>query len=1676
MRRERPFPRWLILTLGAATIALITGGVAFYRAQAREQQRRVETELLAIAELKADQIARWRAEQLADAAVIAQGPFLTGSARRCLVDTDASECGPARERLRSFQRYYGYRDVLLVDATGRTHISLAGDERPPSPELTAALAEAFRARQPVLTDLYTAPPNASIRLDVVTPIFGPEEAAEPVGAVVLRADVEQHLYPLIQTWPTPSGSAESLLVRRDGDEVVFLNELRHQTGAALTLRIPLSRIDVPAVQAVLGRTGVLTGRDYRGVPVLSVLKPVPNSDWFLIAKVDTAEAFATWHAITALILAVIVLVLGGAATSVGFIWQRHEKAYYQALAESKSALSASESRYRQLFEAAKDGVLILAGDTGAILDVNPYLAELLGCAREHLLGKRLCELGLLEDPTSDPARLAGRLPAGVVHHEDLPLRTPDGRRLIVESVSHPDQIGGHHIIQCHIREVTARRQAERERETLIELLRLMSMHMDVPALLRAAITYLQSATGCEAVGIRLREGEDFPYFETRGFGAEFVELEKYLCARNEQGEVVRDATGSPLLECMCGNILCGRVDPSKPFFTGHGSFWSNCTTELLATTTDGDRQTRTRNRCNGEGYESVALVPLRVGETTLGLLQFNDRRRDRFTPETIAVLERFADHLAVGLAHRQAQVALQTSEALYRSLFENTLNACAYCQVHFDRRGQGVDYTYLSVNSAFERLTGLHNVTGKRVSEVIPQIRETDAGLLAQYGRIAATGAPERFEYFVQALQEWVSVSAFSPRRGYFVSIFDVITERKRAEQTLRESEERYRTVANFTYDWEYWLGPEGELRYCSPACERLTGYRVEDLERDPGLLTAMIHPEDRPAMLAHMAQTPNARAETEELEYRIQTCSGEERWIAHACRVVHGENGEYLGRRSSNRDITERKQMEAELREALLRQQAAVQAGNVGLWDWDLQSHKVHYSSEWKRQIGYADDEISDEFAEWQDRVHPDDLPGTLERVRALVAAGFGQLQIEYRLRHKDGSYRWILSRAAVLQDASGKAVRALGTHIDLTDRKRIELELQRSARLLAQAERIGQTGSWDYDVVTDEANWSENMWRILDRDPADPREHQLQHFLAHVVHPDDRARLTAAYAEAAAGRRLYDVEYRVVRRDGGVRQIHARGEFGRDADGRPLRMFGQIEDITDRKLAEAERERLSAAIAQTGEAVIVTAADGTIQYVNPAFERVTGYTSADVLGQTPRVLKSGVQEAAFYAGLWHTISRGASWEGRLVNKRKDGTLFTESATISPVFDGTGNITNYVAVKRDITQELKIEEHLRQAQKIEEVGRLAGGVAHDLNNTLTAIFGYLDLARTQLPPDHEVLSTLGGLEHAAQQAAGVTRGLLTFSGRTSPTKQNIDLGKLLLETARMLRHMLPAGIEMETHVPPEAQLAVHADATQLQQVLVNLAVNARDAMPDGGHLELALTEVPEMTSDGSLAASARWARIVVRDTGTGMPREILTRIFDPFFTTKARGQGTGLGLAIVHGIIHDHDGRIEVDSTPGRGTTFTVLLPTVAQEVADAARAWIEPIPAGQKARILLAEDQTHVRRILASGLEAIGYEVVQVADGVELEQRVRQEARSWRLRILDVGLPRRNGVVCLRELRGAGICTPAILITGTVEGRVEEELDEQTVLLRKPFRVTELAQLAGRMLASARPTEIKT
>jgi PAS domain S-box-containing protein len=440
-------------------------------------------------------------------------------------------------------------------------------------------------------------------------------------------------------------------------------------------------------------------------------------------------------------------------------------------------------------------------------------------------------------------------------------------------------------------------------------------------------------------------------------------------------------------------------------------------------------------------------------------------------------------------------------------------------------------------------------------------------------------------------------------------------------------------------------------------------------------------------------------------------------------------------------------------------------------------------------------------------------------------------------------------------------------------------------------------------------------------------------------------------------------------------------------ETDARQLALLmDSVWRIAESSRLETIHRRLVTAVEHTAEGVIVTNTEGIIEYVNKASEQMTGYTKEELLGQNPRILKSGEHGQAYYKAMWETIKGGKVWFGQMINRRKDGRLYHEAATISPVKDPSGNIVNFVAVNRDITEHMELSKQLSQAQKMEAVGTLAGGVAHDFNNVLQVALGYseLILADENLPQRYR--TDVEKIHESSLRGADLVQRLLTFSRKTDIKPQPINLNHRVRDLRKMLERTIPKMIEIQLSLSEELA-TISADPTQVDQILVNLIVNARDAMPEGGKLLIETNNVvldTDYARKNLVPKAGQYVALTVTDTGVGMDKEALEHIFEPFYTTKRVGEGTGLGLAMVHGIVRQHGGHIACFSEQGVGTTFKIYFPAMStgQEKAPIA---VKEMPKGGSENILLVDDEGMIRDLGVRMLTRAGYKVITAGNGKE-------------------------------------------------------------------------------------------
>lgn len=526
-------------------------------------------------------------------------------------------------------------------------------------------------------------------------------------------------------------------------------------------------------------------------------------------------------------------------------------------------------------------------------------------------------------------------------------------------------------------------------------------------------------------------------------------------------------------------------------------------------------------------------------------------------------------------------------------------------------------------------------------------------------------------------------------------------------------------------------------------------------------------------------------------------------------------------------------------------------------------------------------------------------------------------------------------------------------------------------------------------------------------------------------------------------------------------------------DEKGGLLAAIETLNDITERKRAEADMRLQSAALQAAANAIVITDRNGTIQWVNPAFTALTGYSAEEARGRNPRELvKSTAHDQEFFHKLWSTILSGEVWRGQMINRRKDGSLYPEGQTITPVKDATGAVTHFIAIKRDLTEQRKLEEQLQQAQKMESIGTLAGGIAHDFNNILSAIIGYGQFTLLKMPEDHQLRHNIENILEAADRAARLTKELLLFSRKQPINRKPVDLNLVVAKVEKFLRKVIGEDIAYNTLIHEE-QIAVFADDHQLEQVLMNLAANARDAMPKGGTLTVATEKIlmeNALVSATGCPTPGTYALMTVSDTGVGMDETTRQRIFEPFFTTKDVGKGTGLGLAVTYGIIKQHDGFINVYSEPGEGTTFRIYLPLIHSDVEKEQATLIEKPLVGGSETILLAEDDEQLRVLTSEMLTEFGYRVIEAVDGEDAVNKYLENSTTIDLILSDLIMPKKNGKETVDEIRKVSPWIKVIFTSGYAPDTVQEKLSlaDGTHLIAKPVSPRELLSKVRSVLDS--------
>jgi len=575
------------------------------------------------------------------------------------------------------------------------------------------------------------------------------------------------------------------------------------------------------------------------------------------------------------------------------------------------------------------------------------------------------------------------------------------------------------------------------------------------------------------------------------------------------------------------------------------------------------------------------------------------------------------------------------------------------------------------------------------------------------------------------------------------------------------------------------------------------------------------------------------------------------------------------------------------------------------------------------------------------------------------------------------------------------------------------------------------------------------------------------------HDIKPhSNKNEMTGLIAEVAASGETRSFETIYQRKDGSRFPVEVFLRATQEENRQPV-VIASVRDITARKANQAELRKLSQAIQQAGEAVMITDIHAVIEYVNPTFTRITGYTAEEAIGNTPSMLKSSAQDPQFYKDLWATITRGDIWQGTLTDRKKDGSFYPALMSIAPIHDDTGKTTHYLSIQQDMSAYKKLEEQLLQAQKMEAIGTLVGGIAHDFNNILAGITGNAFLAKKRLDDGRPMHTNIDTITTLSYRGADMIKQLLTFARKGSVRMVPVSLNTFLQEGHRLARTAIPESTAFRLEICPE-ELTIDGDVTQLQQLIMNLSNNARDAVAGIAHPKI-ICSLQQFTADDTFIAAhpeteiSNFALITVCDNGPGILPEHLNKIFEPFFSTKSVGQGTGLGLSMAYGCVQMHGGTIDVESEPGSGTAFHIYLPLIKATATPSAES--SPIVSGRGEMILLVDDEACMLETSGEVLRSMSYDVLEAIDGEQALALFMMHKADIALIITDIVMPKMGGVDLAKAVRALDADIPIIFATGYDKEHAfsGKATIDQSIIVNKPFSFELLSQHIRRLLDPA-------
>ena len=1459
-KRTFPFKLVVIFLLFSATIILT--GIFYLESQKKRIFKEQEDNLSAIASLKIGQIEDWRRERLADAAVIALNKPLIRSIEGFLGGNNREARTDLSDWMKSLIREYDYGNVLIADTSFKVRLTVVPSDSVLSDSIRNESRACLRNHSPSLADLSRSKEIPYIHLDLLIPLFdSTNKKIIPIGVAVLRIDPSRILFPLIQSWPTPSKSSETLLLRRERDSVLYLNELRHSENSVLRLMLPVANDNLLASKAVNGFEGVAEGVDYRDIPVVGSMQRVPNTKWYMIAKVDKEEILSPLHRYVFLIVVVVVLlILINATIFLFWIWEQRLK-FYRSQLKNEDSIRELEDRFTTAFRMSPVSVTISSIADNCFIDVNNTFLEDMEYKREDVIGRTARELDIWAD--------------------------------------------------------------EGERQWIIN-----------------------------EIG---KKG-------------------------SVSGKVIRYKTRT-------GKILYGLSSMSVV-------------------------------KLNGEPCNLSTVVNITES--------------------------------------RKSEERLAKSEELFRRLFENMLNGFAYCKMLYDGES-GKDLVYIQVNEAFEVLTGLKNVIGKRISEVIPGIQESNPELLETYSRVALTGNPETFETFVESLNMWFFISVYSPEKEYFVAVFDVITDRKIAEEKLKESEEKFRkafftnpdsvTITRldngayvsvndgFTRTFEYsekevigktpfeisiWYNTDEREHFInglrttgnvenfeakfytksrklldcliSATTIHLDGIdhvlsNTRDITERKNAELALFDSEERfrslyenvtigiyrttaegqvllanPALVSMLGfdsfeQLANRNLEHEGyepdyprskfletiekdgkiigLESAWNRRNGNVLYVRESAKAVRDARGKMLYYDGTVEDITDRKKVEEALRESEDKFKYVFDHSVAGK-SITFPSGEIHVNKAFCEMTGYSPEELAN--SKWQDISHPDDIKITTDELQFLISGEKISTRFIKRYIHKNGDIVWADVGTALRRDENGKPLYFMTTAIDITERRLAVEALSESEERFSKSFRTSPISFMIANMEDGRIIEVNDAFTSISGYTREEAVSSTTLKLKIWVNEQDRKNMIDSLSN---GNAILHQETLLRAKDGNIAIVLLSAQLIKL--GNKNCIISSIEDITKRKEAEAEVRIQSEIMSHMAEAVyLVRMEDGIIVYTSTRFEELFGYKQGEMIGKHVSIVNAPSEKSPdqIAAEIMNDLERNGHWSGEVLNIKKDGTVFWSHANVA-IFDHSKFGRVLVSVQEDITDRKnsvlqikmlneKLEERVIQRTELleaanKELEAFSYSVSHDLRAPLRSVHGFAKILLEDYESklDEEGKRICGIISSSATQMGELIDDLLSFSriGRTGLNPLMLDMKSIVHS---VFEETCPASQKSKTQIKTGRLHKAFGDANLIKIAWTNLISNAIKYSSKKDSSEISISSE---LKDHTITYS-------IKDNGVGFDMAYKQKLFGVFqrLHGESEFEGNGVGLAIVQRIILKHGGKVWAEGEVGKGATFYFSLPV--QEV----------------------------------------------------------------------------------------------------------------------------------------------